>query len=192
MREEAAEMWVQLKLERLTEHNPTMVPVALPGSPGVSRRERCALFTDLLDIAIAITGADMGNIQLLEPAVGALQIEAQRGFKQPFLEYFDRVHDGEAACGTALKHAERIIIQDVTDSPIFLGTPALEVMLDAGARGVQSTPLVGCSGRILSVLSTHYRRPRPPYERALRRLDGLARQLADLIEREIHPNPFPT
>ena len=65
------------------------------------------------------------------------------------------------------------------------GTPALEVMLAAGARAVQSTPLVSRSGRVLGMFSTHYRRaPQRPSERALRLLDILARQAADLIEQK--------
>jgi hypothetical protein len=66
---------------------------------------------------------------------------------------------GQAACGAALKGAERITVEDVADSQVFFGTPALEVILDAGARAVQSTPLFYDAGRILRMLSTHYRHP---------------------------------
>jgi hypothetical protein len=160
---------------------------SLRGGPTVPKGDLCMMLTDVLDDAMWVTSADMGNIQLFNSAVGALQIEAQRGFRAPFLAYFDRVHAGEAVCGMALKHAERVIVPDVAESPIFLGTSALEVVLDAGARGVQSTPLVGSSGRLQGVLSTHYRRPRRPNEREVYRLDLLARRLVQLIERDIRP-----
>ena len=105
------------------------------------------------------------------------------GSTPPFLEFFDAVHGEQAACGTALQRGERVIVDDVLKSPIFVGTPALEVMLAAGARAVQSTPLVNRSGRVLGMFSTHYQRaPQRPSERALRLLDILARQAADLIE----------
>ena len=139
------------------------------------------LLHDILDAAVEITGAQMGNIQLLEG--DCLRITAQRGFDTPFLEYFDSVHGEQAACGTALERGERVIVEDVRNSPIFAGTPALEVMLAAGAQAVQSTPLVSRSGRVLGMFSTHYRHaPQRPSERALRLLDILARQAADLIE----------
>ena len=139
------------------------------------------LLHDILDAAIAITGAQMGNIQLLEGDV--LRIAAQRGFDRPFLEFFASVHGEQAACGTALQRGERVIVDDVLNSPIFVGTPALDVMVAAGARAVQSTPLVSRSGRVLGMFSTHYQRaPQQPSERALRLLDILARQAADLIE----------
>ena len=105
------------------------------------------LLHEILDAAIEITGAQMGNIQLLEGDV--LRITAQRGFDTPFLEFFDAVHGDQAACGTALQRGERVIVDDVLNSPIFAGTPALEVMVAAGARAVQSTPLVSRSGRVL-------------------------------------------
>jgi PAS domain S-box-containing protein len=139
------------------------------------------LLHDILDAAIEITGAQMGNIQLLEGDV--LRITAQRGFDRPFLEFFASVHGEQAACGAALQRGERVIVDDVLNSPIFAGTSALDVMIAAGARAVQSTPLVSRSGRVLGMFSTHYRRaPQQPSGRVLRLLDILARQAADLIE----------
>ena len=141
------------------------------------------LLHDILDAAIEITGAQMGNIQLLNG--DRLRITAQRGFTAPFLEFFDAVHGDQAACGTALQRGERVIVEDVRKNPIFAGTPALEVMLAAGALAVQSTPLVTRSGRVLGMFSTHYQRaPQQPSERELRLLDILARQAADVIEQK--------
>jgi PAS domain S-box-containing protein len=148
----------------------------------VQQEDLHALLPEVVDAVIAITGADMGNIQLLD-ATGTLCIQAQRGFEQPFLDFFNRVHDGQAVCGTALKSGGRVVVEDVAKSPIFAGTPALDVMLAAGVRGVQATPLIGRSGRILGMFSSHYREPGRPGERVLRLLDLLARQAADLIEK---------
>ncbi len=141
------------------------------------------LLEHILDAGIEITGADMGNIQLLE-SDGFLRIAAQRGFDAPFLEFFQHVHSGQAACGNALVKRERVVVEDVAGSPLFAGTPALPVMLNAEARAVQSTPLVSRSGKLLGMFSTHYRTPRRPSERDLRLVDVLARQAADLIERK--------
>jgi PAS domain-containing protein len=49
---------------------------------------------------------------------------------------------------------------------------------------VQSTPLVSRDGRLLGMISTHWRNPHQPSERDFRLLDVLARQAADLIERK--------
>jgi PAS domain S-box-containing protein len=139
------------------------------------------LMEEILDAAVEVTNAEMGNIQLLED--GILRIIAQRGFTSDFLEFFNHVDAASSACGTAMCSGERVIVEDVTTSPIFAGTPALDVMLRAQARAVQSTPLVTRGGEMIGMLSTHYRLPHRPSERELRRLDILGRQTADVIER---------
>ncbi|HEV3444201.1 MAG TPA: PAS domain S-box protein [Gemmataceae bacterium] len=149
----------------------------------VSDGDTTALLLEIVDAAIAVTGADMGNIQLLDHGSGALKIAASRGFGSPFLEFFNAVHDGQAACGTAMHKGARVVVEDVTTSPLFVGTPALDVLTGAGVRAVQSTPLVARSGQLVGMLSTHYRTPRVPADRDLHVLDLLARQAADWIER---------
>ncbi len=146
------------------------------------KRYRRALLTQFLGAAVCLTGSDMGNMQVFDPPSGSLHIEAQYGFKESFLRFFSSVRDGATACGVALKRAERVVVEDVADSPIFFRSPALEVMLDAGARAVDSTPLI-CSGRVWGILSTHRRTPRIPTQRDLRMLDFLAHRAASLIER---------
>lgn len=137
----------------------------------------------LLDAAIAVTSADMGNIQLYDPTTRKLKIAAQRGFSRAFLVFWDSVSEGHGACGSALKKLERIVVQDVTKSPIFVGTPALAVQLEAQVRAVQSTPLISRSGDFLGMVSTHYKTPGLPDHHVFPFLDLLARQAADIIER---------
>jgi GAF domain-containing protein len=135
-----------------------------------------------VDAALMITNADMANLQLFDPNSKALLIAAQSGFGAPFLDYFGRVHEGEAACGEALRNRQRIVVEDVTESPVFRGKPALEVLLDAKVRAVQSTPLIGVSGSMLGVLSTHWSSPRQLSARDLFQLDLLARTVANCLE----------
>lgn len=142
-----------------------------------------ALLHEILAGAERITGADKGNIQLLE-ADGLLRIEAQHGFSKEFLDFFNAVGQGDdAACSTAFARRERVVVDDVERSPIFAGTPALKVLLDAGVRAVQSTPIVSQDGVVIGMLSTHYATVRQPSDRDLRLIDLLARQTADLIIR---------
>jgi PAS domain S-box-containing protein len=139
------------------------------------------LLNEILSAALVATGAEMGNIQLLDSA-GVLRIEAQKGFSQEFLDFFNRVTKDEAAtCGAALAGRERVVVEDVQASPIFAGTPALKVLLNAGVRTVQSTPMISHSGVLVGMLSTHYKQPKRPSDRDLRLMDLLARQAADLI-----------
>jgi PAS domain S-box-containing protein len=149
----------------------------------VQAGESVPLLLEIVDAAIAITGADMGNIQLLDPTSGTLKVVASRGFERPFLEFFSSAHDGQAACGTALREGQRVVIEDITASSMFAGTPALGVLVAAGVRAVVSTPLVSRSAKIIGMLSTHYRSPRRPGEGDLYVLDLLAQQATDWIER---------
>jgi PAS domain S-box-containing protein len=142
------------------------------------------LLLEIVDAALAITAADMGNIQLFDRGSGVLKIVAQRGFEKPFLDFFSAIHQGQAACGSALQSGERVVIEDVAASSLFEGKPAREVLLAAGVRAVVSTPLFTRSGQIVAMLSTHYRQPRRPSDRDLHALDLLARQAADWIEHE--------
>jgi GAF domain-containing protein len=131
--------------------------------------------------ALRITKANMANLQLFDPGRGALHIAAQYGFGRQFLDYFDSVHEGEAACGEAFKARGRVVVEDVTESPIFRGTTALEVLLDTGVRAVQSTPLIDGSGTILGILSTHWSSPRPMNSQDLLQVDLLARTVANWL-----------
>ena len=140
--------------------------------------------TDIVDAAIAFTGADKGNLQLFEPSDDGLKLAAHRGFDEPFLTFFDVVKTQAAVCESAMRSRTRVIIRDITHSEIFAGTPSLQVLLDARVRAVQSTPLISSSGALLGMISTHYAAPTEPTERQLALMDLLARQTADYLERK--------
>jgi PAS domain S-box-containing protein len=142
------------------------------------------LLGEIVDVAIAVSGSDFGTIQLLDPVSLDLRIVAHRGFPRWWLDFWQSVSRGQGSCGTALECGERVIVEDVERSPIFAGTPALDVQLKAGVRAVQSTPLVSRSGKPLGMFSTHYKKPHRPDARTLRLLDLLARHAADVIEHE--------
>jgi hypothetical protein len=139
--------------------------------------------TDIVEAAISITGADKGNLQLRDDRSGALTISAQSGFDAAFL-FFERVTDQHAACGAAAASGERVVIEDVRQSGVFAGTAALKVLLMADVQAVQSTPLVSGRGKLLGMISTHYKDPYRPTDRQLMFMDMLARQAADYIERK--------
>jgi PAS domain S-box-containing protein len=137
---------------------------------------------DVLENAIVTSGADFGNIQLYNAQIGALEIVAQRGFQQDFLDHFRTVRvDEGSACAQAMQRGERIVIEDVNRDPAY--EPHRQVAAAVGYRAVQSTPLKSRNGSILGMLSTHFRRPQRVADRNQRLLDLYARHAADLIER---------
>jgi PAS domain S-box-containing protein len=157
---------------------------AMTGLPELSTRllagmELQPLLDEVLHATIALQNADFGNVQLYNPETQALEIVAQRGFGQEFLDYFSSVHEDSAAC--ALQRAERVIIEDVETDPGF--APHRQIAAATGFRAVQSTPLFSRSGEPLGMISTHFRLPHRPSERELGLTDLYARQAAEMIER---------
>jgi PAS domain S-box-containing protein len=137
---------------------------------------------DVLENAIVTVGADFGNIQLYNAQIDALEIVAQKGFQQDFLDYFRSVRmDDGWACAQAMQRGERTIIEDVELDPAF--ERHRRIAAAAGYRAVQSTPLKTHDGTILGMLSTHFRAPHRVSDRDHRLLDLYARHAADLIER---------
>jgi PAS domain S-box-containing protein len=141
-----------------------------------------SLLEEVLNATIALQNADLGYIQLYNPATKELEIVAHRGFKQDFHEYFENVHDSATACGRAMELRKRVIIEDVELDSAY--APHRHIAASAGFRAVQSTPLFSGSGEFLGILSTHFRRPHRPAPRDLRFTDLYARHAAEIIERK--------
>jgi PAS domain S-box-containing protein len=153
------------------------------GALFVAEGNLVSVLGEIVETAIAISRADFGTIQVLKDGGTGLQISAQRGFPDWWVDFWNQGSGTPGTCGAALECGERVIVEDVERSPIFAGTRALEMQLKAGVRAVQSTPLLSRAGKLVGIFSTHWRRPGRPDERVLRLLDLLARQTADIIER---------
>jgi PAS domain S-box-containing protein len=151
----------------------------------VGADDSTSLLEHIVDAAIAITAADVGHIQLHHPESGTLKIVASRGLGHEFLDAFAVVREGQGCCGEAMRLHERVVVEDVASDPLFARGHDVSVLLAAGVRAIQATPLVTRSGQLVGMLSTHYRSPRRPAGRDLRVLDLLARQAADWIERRL-------
>jgi PAS domain S-box-containing protein len=140
------------------------------------------LLKEILNATIALQEADFGNIQLYNAETQALEIAAQVGFRQDFLDYFSSVRETGAACGRAMQQRARVIIEDVQTDPGF--APHRHIAASAGFRAVQSTPLFNYRGEFLGMLSTHFRKRHRPSARELRLTDLYAAQAAQMIERK--------
>ncbi len=143
-----------------------------------------ALYTQILDAAIAVMRSDMGSMQMLYPDKNALRLLAWKGFDPASAAFWEWVHvESGSTCGVALATGARVLAPDVETCDFMAGTDDLDFYRLSGIRAVQSTPLVSRGGRLVGMISTHWRESHQPAERDLRLLDVLARQAADLIER---------
>lgn len=139
---------------------------------------------ELVATAIAITHADKGNMQVFDHQTGTLRVAAHHGFEPPFLKFFSSVgQEDSAACSAALRSRERVVIEDILMSEVFVGQPSLEVLLNAGVRAVQSTPLLSGAGNVHGMISTHFKAPHRPRKRELELMDLLAGMASNYLER---------
>ena len=147
------------------------------------------LYNRILDAAVALMSSDMASIQLLDPE-RKLRLLAWNGFHPHSAAFWAWVHlDSTSTCGLALSAGSRVVVPDIETCDSMAGTPDLDEYRRSNIRAVQSTPLVSRSGQLLGMISTHWRKPHRPTDVALRRLDVLARQAADLIERSSAETP---
>lgn len=118
------------------------------------------LLPRVLDGALSLMRADFGNVQLRDPVAGSLRIVTKSGFDSRFLDYFAVVEDDRSPCGRAAREGAQVVITDVTVDPGF--APHLEIAAASGFRAVQSTPLADYAGRLVGIVSTHFRRAHRP------------------------------
>lgn len=142
-----------------------------------------ACLSVIVKAAIALGAAEKCTVQLYDPGADALKLVAHRGFERSFLEFFESVSSQGAACEIAMRMRQRVIVSDITVSGPLLTTESVQVLLAAGVRAVQCTPLISSSGGLLGMISTHYKNPVAPPEWRLTLMDLLARQVADFLER---------
>jgi PAS domain S-box-containing protein len=143
------------------------------------------LYESVLDAAVAVMRSDFGSMQMLDPERGELRLLASRGFSPEAERLWQWVGpDDGSSCGAALTTGKRVIVQD-SEQCEWMAGPSLDMYRRVGIRAVQTTPLISRGGKLLGMISTHWRAPHEPSERDLRGMDILARQAADLLDRKL-------
>jgi PAS domain S-box-containing protein len=143
-----------------------------------------SLYNRILDAAINLMSSDMASMQVLDSERSQLRFVAWKGFHPQSAAFWEWVYlDSASTCGLAFSSGSRVVVPDVEACDFMAGTADLDEYRRSNIRAVQSTPLISRSGQLLGMISTHWREQHRPTERDLRRLDVLARQAADLMER---------
>lgn len=138
---------------------------------------------EMIDTALSITHASKAALQLTDEKTRTLKIVASSGFSPSFIDYYTSVPIGIGMSGAAFESNQRVIVGDISRSPIFKDKPFLEPLLNEGVRAAQSTPIRSRSGKILGILSTHYEQTHPALHSDLPFIDLLARLIADILEK---------
>jgi GAF domain-containing protein len=140
-----------------------------------------SLLNPVIDLAIEVSGAIAGTVQIHLVEQHELQIVAHRGFRDAFLKHFRVVtaHDGTSA-GHALLDRRRIVIPDTHEDPGY--APHVAIADEAGYRAAVSIPLMGSVGTVVGVLSVCFAKPHQPSPDVLSKLELLATLAARIIE----------
>ena len=142
-----------------------------------------SILRNALRRSLELTGAPLGNIQLMDWRTRSLSIAAQHGFNHAFLSTFQCVTlDSGSACARAIITRAPVVIADVLCDREF--APYQPVALENGFRAVQSTPLVSSSGAFLGVVSTHFPLPHRPSEREMHAIVRLSEITANALIRQ--------
>jgi GAF domain-containing protein len=144
-------------------------------------RDAQSLADCLLHHGLELSRAHLGNVQLMNWKAGYLDIKAQSGFGDEFLNFFFRqVHLADvSACARALRKRSSIVIEDVTTDQQF--APCCDILTRAGIRAVQSTPMISSGGALMGILSAHFPISHRPGEIEIRNLQHAAQVAADVL-----------
>lgn len=132
-----------------------------------------------LEGAMSLCGADFGNVQLWSSTLGGLRIACQSGFDLDFIRHFSVVDGGTSACGRAATGGTQTVIADIEEDEAF--APHRDIAVASGFRAVQSTPLADADGRVIGVISTHFREPHRPSDLTLDLMDWYGSLVANAI-----------
>jgi len=160
--------------------------LAALGSEMIVAGQPQAIYQKMVEAATVIMHSDFATMQLFHPdrgEAGELELLAQRGFDPEVAKFWQWVSGkSTCVCGLTLRDGARVIISDAARYP-RLDDSQKAAYRTAGILAMQSTPLASRSGKLLGMISTHWRRPYQPTEGELSNFDILARQAADVIER---------
>ncbi|HET6913366.1 MAG TPA: GAF domain-containing protein [Rhodanobacteraceae bacterium] len=152
----------------------------------LSETDPDALYARIVDAASALMRSDFASLQMYHPEAGKdgeLRLLAHRGFDKQSEELWARVGlDDGTTCAISLTNGKWIIVKDIERAVAMLGETSVAEYKRAGIRAVQTTPLFARNGKLVGMLSTHWREPHEPSPRRLGLLEVLGRQAADLIE----------
>ena len=150
----------------------------------ISQGTNGAIYEHVLDAAVDLMSADKATMQVFHPDRGELRLLVQRGFDPQVAARWEWIgYDFPTTCSMALVTGSRVIVPDFETCETMAGTADLDAFRRSDVRAAQSTPLMSRSGGLLGMVTTYWRKPHRLTDRELQPLDVLARQAADLIER---------
>lgn len=155
-------------------------------TPDVAKNDAALkLFSERsIDEAMRLDGAQFGTLQIYDQRSEGLIILAQRNFRAEFLRPFILITPGEGSLsGRCFVEGRTIIVEDVNEDPNFKGRR--ELARQGGFKAVQSSPLIGRSGNVIGVLSTHFADPHRFSPDEISRIERFANSVGSGLEKRL-------
>lgn len=141
------------------------------------------LYEEIVQAAMTIMASDFSSLQLLDTETNELQLLAWRNFHPESASFWKRIRaDSTTSWARVVRNGERIVIGDTEHCNFLAGTEDLREYRHSDIRSIQSTPLTR-GGKLIGILSTHWRVPHEPSSDDLAKFDVLATLAAELLER---------
>ncbi|MEX3690587.1 ATP-binding protein [Paraburkholderia sp. BR14263] len=146
------------------------------------------LYDKIVDTAARLMHSPCASMHIVrERGDGSktLELLGYRGFAKGVAKLWDQIDVGSATmCGSALSNGRRIVVTDTEQCDALAGRDELDMFRKLNIRAAQTTPLHARSGAMVGTISTYWYETREPSEHEFQTFDVLARQAADMIERE--------
>ncbi|MFF4845158.1 ANTAR domain-containing protein [Streptomyces collinus] len=115
-----------------------------------------AILTAALRRTLGVTGARMGNVQLVEN--GMLRMAKHVGVNRRFSDYFAFVEASTTSCAQAALDRRQVTVKDVASSGTF-DDGSRQAILQTGSRACHSVPLLRPNGTVIGMISSHHGHP---------------------------------
>ena len=132
-----------------------------------------------MDAAALVMHSDFATMQRFDSEREALELIAHRGFDEDAQAFWEWVPPQRpTSCGMSLHQKKRVVVPDF-DKWEYSAGEDLAAFRAGGVAAAQSTPLLSRSGKLVGMISTHWKSPHQPSERDLRLIDIIAPVSAD-------------
>jgi len=169
-------------LESTFKGNVERSPDSLKGQ-SVYSNSAADVYEQLLNSAMEVMQSDLASIQLYSQTSEQLKLMATRNFHPTSIDFWHTVSAASGSvCGEALRKRTRITISDI--ETVAFVKDEIEIFRVSGIRAVQSTPLVSPQGKIIGMISTHWKEEHQFSQEDFKYFDAFAQMAADIISQK--------
>jgi GAF domain-containing protein len=163
--------------------------IALLRNLGVQLAKQSNLETlheQIVDAAVTIMRSDFSSMQMLYPERGKngeLCLMAYRGFKPEAAISWKWIStdSDNTTCSKASRDYKRVIAENLEQCD-YINAESRKMFRLTGIAACQSTPLFSRKGKLIGIISTHWKKPHHPSDAQFWLFNLLARHAADLLE----------